>query len=65
MAVPWVRFAVEPLRGEVKPLHDKGTESDAVTDDDDVMDAETLALIEMPALERFEPDNRRGGPEVR
>ncbi len=32
---------------------------------DAVLDAATLAAIEMPARERFVPDNRTGGPVVR
>ena len=33
--------------------------------EDSVMRAETLPAVVMPALNRFVPDNRRGGPEVR
>ncbi len=33
--------------------------------DDAVMNAETLPAVVMPALGRFVPDDRRGGPEVR
>lgn len=32
---------------------------------DGVMDAERLPAVEMPARDRFVPDDRRGGPEVR
>ena len=32
---------------------------------DDEMNAETLPLLRMPALNRFVPDDRLGGPEVR
>jgi len=32
---------------------------------DDEVNAETLPLVTMPALERFVPDNRQGGTEVR
>ncbi len=31
----------------------------------DVMDAETLPAVLMPARDQFVPDDRRGGPEVR
>ena len=34
-------------------------------DEDTVMNAETLPRVEMPARDRFVPDDRRGGPEVR
>ena len=37
----------------------------ALVDADQRLDAETLPAIEMPARNRFVPDNRRGGPEVR
>jgi cytochrome c len=33
--------------------------------DDQVMNAETLPLVAMPARDRFVPDDRRGGAEVR
>ncbi len=33
--------------------------------EDAVLDAESLAAVEMPARERFVPDNRTGGPEIR
>lgn len=33
--------------------------------DDAVMDATTLPAVEMPGRDRFVPDDRRGGPEVR
>ena len=33
--------------------------------DDAVLDAATLAAVEMPARDRFVPDDRTGGPEVR
>ncbi len=33
--------------------------------EDAVLDAESLAAIEMPARDRFVPDDRAGGPEVR
>ena len=33
--------------------------------EDAVMNAETLAAVAMPARDRFVPDNRVGGPEVR
>lgn len=33
--------------------------------DDAVMDAASLAAVQMPARDRFVPDNRTGGPEVR
>jgi len=33
--------------------------------DDEVMDARTLPLVVMPARDRFIPDDRRGGAEVR
>ncbi|MCY4400422.1 MAG: cytochrome c [Gemmatimonadetes bacterium] len=32
---------------------------------DAVMDAETLAAVEMPYRDRFVPDDRKGGPEIR
>ena len=34
-------------------------------EEDAVLDAEALAAIEMPARDRFVPDDRRGGPEIR
>ena len=34
-------------------------------DEDAVMNAETLPRVQMPARDRFVPDDRRGGPEVR
>jgi len=33
--------------------------------DDAVMDATTLPAVEMPGRDRFVPDDRKGGPEVR
>ena len=33
--------------------------------EDAVLDAESLAAIEMPARDRFVPDDRTGGPEIR
>ena len=36
-----------------------------IVPDDGVMDAETLPEVVMPARDRFVPDDRRGGPEVR
>lgn len=36
-----------------------------VVPEDTVMDAQTLPKIVMPARDRFVPDDRRGGPEVR
>ena len=33
--------------------------------EDAVMNAETLPAVVMPARDRFVPDDRRGGPEVR
>ncbi len=36
-----------------------------IVGEDTVMNAETLPAIVMPARDRFVPDDRRGGPEVR
>jgi len=36
-----------------------------IVGEDAVLDAATLAAVRMPAAERFVPDDRRGGPEVR
>ncbi len=36
-----------------------------IVGDTDVMDAETLPAVVMPARDQFVPDDRRGGPEVR
>jgi len=36
-----------------------------LVDEDAVLDRETLPQIAMPARERFVPDDRRGGPEIR
>jgi cytochrome c len=36
-----------------------------ILDEDAVMNAETLPAVVMPARDRFVPDDRRGGPEVR
>ena len=33
--------------------------------EDAVMDAQSLPMVEMPARNRFVPDDRRGGPELR
>ena len=36
-----------------------------IIEQDAVMNAETLAEVIMPARDRFVPDNRKGGPEIR
>jgi cytochrome c len=36
-----------------------------VIGEQDIMNAQTLPKVVMPALQRFIPDDRRGGPEVR
>jgi len=40
-------------------------QANKVISDNEVMNANTLPMVGMPALERFVPDDRKGGPEVR
>jgi S-disulfanyl-L-cysteine oxidoreductase SoxD len=40
-------------------------ELNGIVERDAVMDAETLPRVRMPSRDRFVPDERRGGPEIR
>lgn len=75
---PWATTLFDYIR-RAMPAQAPGTLSDdevyaltahllhlnGVIDADAAIDAESLSQIRMPARERFVPDDRRGGPEVR
>lgn len=75
---PWATTLFDYIRRAMPPLS-SGTLSDdevyaltahllylnGVIDADATIDAQSLPRIRMPARDRFVPDDRRGGPEVR